>query len=153
MIFVFDLDGTVADASGRLHYLQSRPKNWKQFFGEIPYDPPFKPMLDWIRSIKGDNVVILQTGRPQQYRKATVRWLKDNGLLNHYDTLLMRDDGNYEAVVEIKLKFLEHIKERHPDDVIVWIDDTPDVVKAINRQGVLALSAEHFLPVNSGVSQ
>ena len=143
MIFVFDLDGTVVDYSGRYHHIQSEPKDWNKFFGEIPYDPPFMNMVKWIKSISSEYVV-LQTGRPQKYRKSTVRWLKDHGLINSYDNLLMRDDKNFESGVDLKLRFLDQIRTDYKTDQILWIEDKIEVVKAINAQGVLALSTAHF---------
>lgn len=32
MDIIFDIDGTLADCSHRLHWIQSKPKNWNAFF-------------------------------------------------------------------------------------------------------------------------
>ena len=147
MIFVFDLDGTIADATHRLHYVTTKPKQWGKFFAGIPDDPIYTVMADWIRSIPHPETVILQTGRPEQYRADTVAWLKRHNLNNSYDLLLMRDNSDRKSATLLKLEFLDFINSKYNNDQILWIEDTPETVQAINRQGVLALSAQHFLGV------
>ena len=146
MIFVFDLDGTVCDTSKRMHYLDNVLVDWGKFYGEIQYDLPHKPVVEWIRSIEKNHTVILQTTRPQRYRKVTVRWLKDHNLLNNYDDLLMKDDNSVQSEIELKLNFLTNIKSQYPNQSIIWCDSNNEIVKLINGTGVVAL---HFSGKNS----
>ena len=153
MIYVFDLDGTITDASHRLHYIASagKKRNWKKFFEEIPLDPAFKPMVGLVKSLSRDldSTVIMQTGRPEKYRHETITWLARHNLNNCYDTLLMRQDGSYIRNVDQKLQFLDFIIEKYmPDDMfanICWFEDSEPVVQALNRVGVITLSCQHFI--------
>lgn len=143
---VFDLDGTIACADARLHYVMGKKKDWHSFFEEIPNDPPFQPMIDLIQTLhRGGNTVILQTGRPEQYRRQTSEWLNQHGLSDTYDILLMRENGDHCANTVLKLRFLEWIIDYLNTKNMLWIEDSVPVVQMINRQGVLALSAEHFV--------
>lgn len=151
MIYVFDLDGTISDASHRLHYLSSRPKNWDAFFSELVDDPPFPAMIEFIKVVSRDfdSNVIFQTGRPEKYRRSTDSWLAKHGLMNCYNSLLMRPDGDFRSNVNLKLDFLDFIQEKNNGESMLWIEDAVEVVKAINKQGVLALSAQYFVDVTA----
>lgn len=147
--WVFDLDGTISDASSRLHYIRGKKRDWDGFFSEIENDPPFQPMINLIKSLSSNNhAVILQTGRPENYRSATSKWLSKHGLEHSYDVLLMREKGDHSPNTVVKLKFLEWIIDYANSKDILWFEDSQQVVQMINRQGILALSAEHFLEVH-----
>lgn len=147
MISVFDLDGTVADASNRLHYIKGKRRDWNKFFEEIPHDPPFNSMIELVRTFARDplSTVIFQTGRPEKYRQLTIDWLRTHGIIPEmFGALLMRPDNDHSRNVDIKMGFVEYILDRYPDQEILWFEDSPAVVQMVNKQGILALSAEHF---------
>lgn len=158
-LYVFDLDGTISNASGRLHHLTEGPKkDWKSFFEEIENDPPFMPMINLVKTIFEcskhggiDNKIILQTGRPENYRYKTGQWLRSQGLTSSYDVLLMRKENDRRPNIELKMFFLEWIADYYNVGTgsILWFEDAIPVVEALNRQGVLTLSCEHF-PANFG---
>lgn len=148
MIYVFDLDGTISDANHRLHHITTpgQKKNWGAFFDGICDDEPFHPMVSLIKSLAKDksSEIILQTGRPENYRKATGYWLKQHGLSDQYSTLLMRQKGDFCDNVTLKLRFLEWIIDHTNTENILWFEDSERVIKAINQQGTLCLSCQHF---------
>lgn len=43
---IFDIDGTLADLSHRLHHVSGKPKNWDAFFAEADRDALIVPMRD-----------------------------------------------------------------------------------------------------------
>ena len=145
--WVFDLDGTLCDTSMRLHYIRGKKKDWDGFFSEIPNDPPFMPMINLAKTLSksSENVIVFQTGRPERYRSLTANWLATHGLANSYEVLLMRESGDYSPNTVVKLRFLEWIIDYTNSKDLLWFEDSLPVVQMINRQGVLALSAEHFL--------
>jgi len=153
MIYVFDLDGTITDASHRLHYITSagKKRNWKKFFEEIPLDPAFSAMVGLVKSLSRDNnsTTIMQTGRPEKYRPETTNWLAKYDLNNCYDALLMRPNGSHIRNVDQKLQFLEYIKDKYmPQNEysdICWFEDAEPVVKSLNQLGVITLSCQHFV--------
>lgn len=145
--WVFDLDGTLCDTTERLHYILGKKKDWDRFFSEIPMDPPFKQMVDLVKLLgkTPDNTVILQTGRPEKYRNITGDWLKRHGLGSSYQALLMREDGDYTPNTILKMRFVEWIISYTNSTDILWFEDAPAVVEMVNKQGILALSAECFV--------
>ena len=151
MILVFDLDGTLTDANHRLHHITApgKKKDWNSFFEGIPEDEPHHAMTKLITKlshVRSDTQIILQTGRPERYRAVTGQWLKKYGLASSYDILLMRENGDFCDNITLKLRFLEWIVDytNRPTTDILWFEDSERVVKAINKQGVLCLSAQHF---------
>ena len=73
---VFDIDGTLADCSQRLHHIQKSPPDWDSFFAETEKDEPIAEMCGLAFTLMRARVLILFcTGRPEKTREATVRWL------------------------------------------------------------------------------
>ena len=71
MIAVFDIDGVLADATHRQHYLQSRPKDWQGFFRAVGDDGPIARGIDLVREAGREGPVVLLSGRPESTRAAT----------------------------------------------------------------------------------
>jgi phosphoserine phosphatase len=44
-IAVFDIDGTLADVSERLHHVRAKPKNWNAFFAAMAQDKAIASMV------------------------------------------------------------------------------------------------------------
>lgn len=91
-LVVFDIDGTLADTSKRIHYVKpevGEKKNWPAFFKEAENDDliPHVANLTHFYDDAGYRV-ILCTGRPANLRSDTVHWLDHHGVRWH--SLLMR---------------------------------------------------------------
>ena len=75
-IVICDIDGTIADNSHRQHYLLGK-KDWKNFFLAIDKDKPILKILKKIECLYQDGFqIIFVTGRPEEYRELTQKWLK-----------------------------------------------------------------------------
>jgi hypothetical protein len=74
-IVIFDIHGTLADVSERIHHLQKKPKNWKAFFRGMAQDQAIKSMVacvgSYIKPASGSCCV-----RDEEHRSETVQWLK-----------------------------------------------------------------------------
>jgi len=44
-IVIFDIDGTLADVSERIHHLNRKPKNWDAFFQGMAQDKAIRSMV------------------------------------------------------------------------------------------------------------
>ena len=115
-IYVFDIDGTVADCTHRLSLIDKRihPKakdrDYNRFFEELSNDAPIDYMVDLCRTLISADLesghfgsVVFLTGRPERTRDATVDWLNEHNLTctisddpdrDAVDNLIMRDDGD-----------------------------------------------------------
>jgi len=100
-VVVFDIDGTLSDRRHRLHYLEGK-KNWEGFFKEMVNDPPIQStIIELDKHLKMGRSILFLTGRPEQYRKETVKWLKENTPATSYE-LIMREENNYEKDLDFK---------------------------------------------------
>ena len=44
-VVIFDIDGTLADVSERVHHLEKRPKDWDSFFKGMAQDKAVRSMV------------------------------------------------------------------------------------------------------------
>ena len=111
--YVFDLDGTLADCTHRLHYIQGEEKNWDAFFLSCSKDTPIPHMIEVCDALfnAGHDIVIV-SGRSDLVREETENWLRLHSI--SYDHLYMRSHGDH-----------------RPDDVV-----KADLFKAMQLEGV-----------------
>lgn len=101
--YVFDLDGTLADCSHRLHHLER--KDWRAFFAACPDDKPIEHMIEVANALgwEGHRVEIW-SGRSDEVRAQTEEWLLAHGIGRF--PLLMRTAGDHRPDDEVKREFL-----------------------------------------------
>src|SRR5262245_36722806 len=89
-IVIFDIDGTLADVSERIHHLKKKPKNWEGFFAGIAQDKAIRSMVRLCNILYAAGIrIILCSGRNEPYRAETVAWLTQQGV-NYHELLLRR---------------------------------------------------------------
>ena len=135
---VFDLDGTLANITHRLHFVKNGAKNWDSFFKAIPDDQPIKEMVDLaVTLLKADDKpVAFATGRPERTRKDTVAWLLDNGIDTNFEArLFMRGDGDKRPDHIVKKIILSDMRKVGLDPVLVF-DDRQSVVDMWREEGI-----------------
>lgn len=102
--FLFDIDGTLADLSHRLHHIQKQPKDWDAFFAAVADDAPIEHVIAFARTLwAGGAKLVFVSGRNEVCRLATVNWLRRYGLPS--GPLLMRgaDDRRPDDVVKTEM--------------------------------------------------
>lgn len=100
-----DLDGTLCDASHRVHHLQMKPKNWDAFYGGMSEDEII-PAVELLIKMAycSDLKIVYLTGRPDNYRAKTEAWLVAHGLSSD---LFMRRAGDYRTDDVVKREIYE----------------------------------------------
>lgn len=107
MAYIFDIDGTLADCSQRLHFIQQEKPDWESFYKDCVNDNPIEPVWNLLHRIYEDGTdVIFVTGRPEKYRKQTTLWLSKY-LMSKYFGLGMRKDGDHRPDYIIKKEIYE----------------------------------------------
>ena len=103
---VVDLDGTVADCTHSLHFINGETKDWKGFYEACKDDKPIASMIDMVRALNERyyNVIFL-TGRSELARNVTQEWLHANNLWNYVD-VIMRPLKDYRQDSVVKLEML-----------------------------------------------
>lgn len=134
MFVVFDLDGTLADATHREHYVR-RPvgeKDWDRFHAAAKNDRAKWGVLRTYLALEATGAdVQIWTGRDDQYRDMTLEWLAKNGI--HDPVLKMRPTGDHTPDDEMKLAWM-HEADR---PIQMVFEDRQRVVDMWRRNGVL----------------
>lgn len=133
---IFDIDGTLADLEHRRKHLP----DWGKFFADMHLDTPITPVVRLQKDIRSmGKIIILCTGRPEEHRRTTEVWLKDN--LIGWDYLFMRPSGDYRSDVIVKREILhEKIRGEMPSIEIDYVvDDRQCVVDMWREEGLVCL--------------
>ena len=135
MLICFDIDGTLADLSHRVHYWRESPKNWNMFKSEMVNDTPIEQICTIARTMhkKGHNV-ILCSGRSEDTRDMTEAWLAKHNI--KFKKLYMRAEKDYRSDDIVKKELLDQIIIDWGQKPDIWFDDRPRVVKMLRENGV-----------------
>ena len=117
---IFDIDGVLADAAGRQHYLDWG--DWRSFFDSCGDDPVIEEIERLLELLDHELSVILVTGRPQRVQPHTLAWLKRYSI--RWDILIMREYGDYSIVDDFK-RGVVHDLANYGFDVRLALDDDP----------------------------
>ncbi|MCK1797255.1 hypothetical protein MTQ01_14735 [Streptomyces sp. XM4193] len=139
---VFDLDGTLCDTRHRLHFLESRPKDWAAFFRAARQDPPLPEGVRLAREWARECELGYVTGRPERCRRDTERWLAEQGL--PAGELWMRENRDFRPARVAKLVLLRSLAERRRVRVVV--DDDVRVCEAYEEAGFTVVRADWMGP-------
>jgi hypothetical protein len=105
MIYIFDIDGTLSDASHRLHFIQKEPKDWTGFFSAAVDDQPIWEVITVARALHAAHEIVLVTGRSESIRALTRQWLIKYRV--PFSLLLMRKEGDHREDYVVKAELLE----------------------------------------------
>lgn len=136
---IIDLDGTLCNIDDRKKYVHPEPygkKDWKAFFSNIKNDKVNKWCNEIIDKFSFGYKIVLCTGRPDDYRKDTERWLLTK--LIPYDELFMRQRNDFRPDHVIKETILDfEILPRY--DVLFAVDDRNSIIDLWRKRGIVAL--------------
>jgi hypothetical protein len=123
---VLDLDGVLADARGRQHFLSGPGrKDWRGFFDAAGDDPVIEEVVRLLELLDRDLAIVLLTARPMRIRPLTEEWLDHNEVA--WDLLVMRPDRDFGPSVDFKRQTTRHLKEVGFDLRLAFEDDRRNV--------------------------
>ncbi len=144
-VIIFDIDGTLADISHRVHFIEGEKKDWESFYEKMEDDKPIEAGLTLMNALFSyghyvdKNIeIVFCTGRPEKYRHQTSEWLYNNVRFLPFmrqANLLMRIDGDHRSDVEVKKEMLDCIRKTGYE-VIMAIEDRKRVVDMWRENGV-----------------
>lgn len=137
-VVIFDIDGTLADIRHRRVFLNSVVPDWKSFNSTMGDDVPNKPIVELYKVLWETQKyeIILVSGRGEEYRDITERWLVWNEIPFH--ALMMRASGDYRPDVKVKKDILQQIRAVY-GEVLFAVDDRQQVVDMWRENGVTCL--------------
>lgn len=142
-LFVFDLDGTLADINHRLHYVRSRERpHWGKFLESCDKDLPVQWVMNLFNMCRQQGTVIILSGRNDNVKKKTVAWLIEHDIM--YDYLLMRKDKDYRPDQIMKKEMLENFLRDQNYKVQFIVDDRQRVVDMWRANGYNVLQCNSW---------
>jgi hypothetical protein len=144
---IFDLDGTIANQTHRLHLVKSHPRRWQEFFDLCGRDTPYKHIRLIMRALwnvsRGFDAIpklklFIVSGRPDSHREVTEAWLWKYGI--PYHEMYMRVAGDTRPDTVIKAEILDQLVAEH--EVLCAFDDRPSVIKLWKSRGIPVLEIE-----------
>ncbi len=151
MNLILDVDGTLADASHRSHFVDGEVKDWDSFLQPhlVIQDTVIEGArrgYDYLTKLT-DSVFFL-TGRNESLRDATAQWLKTHFDVNcnAYNLIMRPIDDNSVPSVFKENALLETIENRiflngNNQSAIMAIDDDPYMMRIYRDLGYIALHA------------
>ena len=141
-LYIFDLDGTLADLTHRLHFInpaQGVKKDWQGFHEACVQDAPLPVISTMSLLHKSGADVWIWSGRSASVRQETIHWLWINTPLFSSDIdeiLTMRDVGDYRDDAVVKQEWLSRVLDPDRKRLIAAFDDRDRVVEMWRRNGV-----------------
>lgn len=128
MLIAFDIDGTLADLSHRLHWVKNLPDggkpDWEAFFALCHKDKPIVEMVEvcnmFLREYRPDTEVIFISGRSSVCREATVEWLHNHTMaqLHTHESEVLGDGEWFVDYLERPLLYMRSEGDRRPDYLV-----------------------------------
>lgn len=134
--YIFDIDGTLADCSHRIHHIQATPKDWDSFFAGCHDDAPIPHIIELCQHLFWGNEgisIVYVTGRSDQCRAETERWLENYDL--PLGPLFMRKEGDHRDDDIIKIELLAQLRADGFEPIMAF-DDRDRVVAAWRAAGI-----------------
>ena len=123
---VLDMDGVLADARGRQHFLNGPGrKDWKGFFDAAGEDLVIEEVVRLTELLDPQLALVLLTARPVRIRSLTEAWLDRSRV--DWDLLVMRPDGDFGPSVEFKRATVRHLRRVRFDLRLAFEDDRRNV--------------------------
>jgi FMN phosphatase YigB (HAD superfamily) len=132
---IFDIDGTLADGSHRVHHVRNKPKNWVAYNRGMADDDIHQHVYEVYNSLyqaSGFDIYIV-SGREDQFRAVTEEWLRKNGVTGYRD-LFMRKTGDYRSDDIVKEEIL--LTKFDKNDIVCVFDDRPRVIRMWRKHGI-----------------
>ena len=134
-LVIFDIDGTLADISERIHHIKRKPKNWNAFNAGIAKDKAIHSMIRLCNILYAAGAyIILCSGRNERNRPETVEWLNKRGI--NYHELLLRRDEDYRPDAVVKREILQTLDK---SKILFVVEDRSRVVEMWRSEGLVCL--------------
>lgn len=135
-VYIFDYDGTLADATHRLDRLPTKDlhltESWSEFNRLSIHDEPIESTIQVMNGLfKSGAFIIILTGRSDEVCELSTQWLTDAGA--QYNVMVMRQASDNRKDTIIKEEFLRYIGLHRV--TAAW-DDSSNVISHFRSLGI-----------------
>jgi FMN phosphatase YigB (HAD superfamily) len=145
-LWIFDIDGTLANNSARITHLKGTVKDWKSFFADQSKDEPYEAVTFILNLLlaNGERCITI-TGRAEEHRNESFAWINNHSPAFPEEDLLMRPNGEKEDDDTLKLKMLAKWMEENPGYEVAGIfEDRHRVIDAYRNAGYYVFEANQL---------
>ena len=136
-LYVFDLDGTLADQTHRRPYLDRPKPDWDGYFDACPLDAPIAPVVATYRALWQSGAELwIFSGRSERVRPQTEEWLRRHVQRVPSHHLMMRAVGDYRPDDVVKAEMLDRMLPEDRARLVAVFDDRDRVVRMWRSRGV-----------------
>lgn len=148
-LYIFDLDGTLADIEHRKHHIMGAVKDWPAFFAACKDDKPIEATIATLNALRTAGAETwIWTGRSDEVRAQTIEWLCKNhcfgrsvGTLPRWpfaapERFMMRKAGDHRPDHELKSEWLAQIEPPEYKRLTAVFEDRDRVVQMWRAAGV-----------------
>jgi len=137
-VWVFDIDGTLADNMHRQCHIVDGKKDWNKFFEEQHKDTPYYAVMEIFDTLvsTGHKCIII-TARCERFRKETLEWLN-----KHHETEIKSEDVYMRPLEDrtdddkIKMNILNEFLSNNPEYKVMGIfEDRHRIIDAFRDAG------------------
>lgn len=144
MIYIFDLDGTLANCDHRLYLIQNKPRNWPAFHAACVNDEPIDHMLELAERLEHSQAIVsVWSGRDESVRNETLEWFRRCGYpllyrsLTRFPQLLrMRPSDDYRPGYELKRAWLRGVEVHDRPLIQCAFEDDLQCAEMYRSEGV-----------------
>ena len=133
MTLCVDIDGVIADARHRQHYLEQGWRDWDSFFMAASDDSVIDEQVEFLGKVPDEQMIAMVTSRPDWTDGITVGWLEKHEI--RWDLLIMRSTGDYSIAADVKTLAVHQLRSQGFEPVLA-IDDHPRNIAAYKRLGI-----------------
>jgi predicted kinase len=131
-LYIFDLDGTLANIDHRAHFVRNGRRQWKEFFEACDKDEPVMDVIEVFLELRKNNDVRIWSGRSASVREKTLAWLDKHIPNGSFHLQHMRPENDYQSDVELKRSWLK-AEQIRPTMIF---DDRQQVVDMWREEGI-----------------
>lgn len=136
-LYIFDLDGTLANAEHRIHHISGPTKDWRAFFAACVDDEPILPIIVTMDTLRAAGAECwIWTGRSDEVRDATLEWLDRHAGFHPVrfgigapEKFRMRKAGDHRPDHELKLEWLAELEPPERNRLTAVFEDRARVVQ------------------------
>lgn len=139
-LYIFDLDGTLADCEHRTPLLNTGKRDrWREFYAACKDDRPIKALIGVLNALRFTSDVVIWTGRSDEVRAETISWLAEHTSFLAHEVegiLQMREASDHRPDTDLKGEWLAAMPQMDRNRLMGVFEDRSRVVEMWRAAGV-----------------